>query len=351
MAEPTKPVQTAVPPGPGAGPADMAETAAAACRRLLGVEAAPADAPVPGAHGRRQFNSLRMAAGAASLIVSRRSNLPAARREAAALIGLGAQQAPAPRLLAAEGEWLIQEDVGRTLLAQKLHGAGERKGIALLQAAAAALWRCQEAGARAGLAAQGIELAGYDRLLAAPGRVAAALKTAAPAIPAEKILPLIRAPEHVFVKWDARPAKAIVREDGAVFWIGWEDWGRRCRLDDLVWLLCDEWVPHWPRGEDALIAREARAQAAPFGGDAAAAAAYVAAFGALHLLLRLDLILRAKGTGDWWDGQACLALGLIGVTREGALRLVARAARLAAKVEALKPLAAWIESFPEKIAP
>lgn len=340
----------------GAGPPrvsrrELAEAAVEACRRLLGVEATPEQwgGGPPPHYKRRQLNSIRLIAGEATVIASRRRDAQVGQREAAALTALGAHRAPAPRLFAADGEWLIQEDMGRMRLSQKLQDAKESEGIGLLAAAAQGLWRCQEAGAKAGLAAHGGELTGYDKLLAAPARLAGLLKIPAPEIAAERIQPLIAAPESVFIKWDARPANAILADDGALFWIDWEEWGRRCRLDDLVWLVCDEWVPDWNDAGEEWIGREIHAHAAPFAGGVREAERYFVAYGALHLLVRVAVILTTKGREGWWDEELVHAHDLIGVTRACVLRLLSRAERFAAKVEAMSPLAEWIATLPARL--
>lgn len=330
-------------------PADLAAAAAAACRRLLGVEAAPAPtAPLPAGYKRRQMNSVKLVAGNVILIASRRHNASYGRREAETLLALGREHAPAPRLLAAEGEWLIQEYVGHTRLSEKLHRADAREAAALMEAAAQALWRCQDAGARARLGAPRDSLEGYRRLLAAPTQLGDLLKAKAPEFPREAMLAAITAPERAFIKWDARPANAVLGDDGTVFWIDWEEWGLRCRLDDLVWLVCDEWTPDLGEAEDAFVARHVRDRNTAFA-DARAAQAYYDAYGALHLLIRAGVILTTKGAGGWWDAEECLAHEVVGVTRPCVARLLGRAARLAARAEATKPLAAWIATLPERL--
>ena len=332
-------------------PPDLAEAAVEACRRLLGVEArpAPASGPIPKQYKRRQLNSIRLAVGTTTLFATRRRHARYAKHEAAALTTLSRLGAPVPKLLAGAGEWLIQQDVGRIRLTQKLQGASQSEGIALLDSAIDALWRCQDAGAKAALGAGLKNLGGYGPLLETPAKLGKILKAPPPILAAERILPLIRAPERVFIKWDARPANAIVAENGAIFWIDWEEWGVRCRLDDLVWLVCDEWVPFWPEAEDALIARQIRSRAAPFPPETCGAATYVAAFGTLHLLLRLNVILKTKGAAGWWNEEDCHAHELLGVTRNCALRLLSRAAHWASQVPEFERLAAWIRTLPEQL--
>lgn len=332
-------------------PPDLTKAAIDICRQLLGVEAQPMPSagPMPKKYKRRQLSSVRLAVGATTVFAIRRRHARYAKHEAGALMALRKFGAPVPRLLAGRGEWLIQQDVGRLRLTQKLHGASESEGISLLDAAIDALWRCQDAGAKAALGTGLKNLGGYGALLETPAKLGKVLGLPAPKLAAERILPLIRAPERVFVKWDARPANAIVAENGAIFWIDWEEWGLRCRLDDLIWLVCDEWVPFWPGAEDALIARQIRSRAVPFPRGADEAETYVAAFGTLHLLLRLNVILKTKGAGGWWDEEDCHAHELLGVTRNCALRLLSRAAHWASKVPEFQPLANWICSLPGQL--
>ena len=331
---------------------ELATAAVEAARRLLGVEAVPEQRPpMPQPYKRRHLNSIRLRCGAATFIATRRRDAKFAKHETDVLFAFGAKRAPAPRVLAAEGEWLIQEDVGEKRVIEPLQSMAAAEGIALLERAAAALWRCHDAAAGEKFVAEAQEFGGADRLIAAPGRLGEVLQAPAPPLPDEKILSLIRPPEAVFVKWDARPANAILNSGGAVFWIDWEEWGRRCRLDDLVWLVCDEWVPDFGPGEDEFIARQIRGRTAAFADGVRGAEAYVAAFGALHCLLRLDIIMRAKGRDAWWSKENCLAYDLIGVTRECALRLLARAQRLAAKVDVMTPLAEWAATLPGRLPP
>lgn len=330
---------------------ELAEAAVEACRRLLGVSAQPepwAGAP-PAHYVRRQLNSIRLVSGAATVIATRRRNAQLAAREADTLTALGAARAPAPRLLAAEGEWIMQEDVGRTRLSQRLQKADAKTGIGLLTAAAQALWRCHDAVRGKGFVAQAPVFDGTDRLMAAPAKLGKLLNAPAPSLPEDKVLALIRPPEAVFVKWDARTANAILDRKGDIFWIDWEEWGRRCRFDDLVWLVCDEWVPDFGRAEDEFIARQIRARADSFPGGLARAEAYVAAFGALHAILRVDILMRTKAAGDWWDEELAHTHDLIGVTRGCVARMLSRAGRLAAKIDVLAPLSHWVASLPDKL--
>ena len=321
---------------------DLAAGAIEACRRLIGIDAVPVSPSRPGHLRRRPMGSIRMRAGNASVIATRRKDAKRTRLESDALLVFGRAHAPAPRLLAGDERWLIQEDVGTTRLNELLHRASAREGLALLERAAEGLWRCQDAALRANLGSRGEVLDGVPELLGVTAKIGERLKSPPPEL-AENVLPaLLRPLEAVFVKWDARPANAIVSAKGEIFWIDWEEWGRRCRLDDLVWLVCDEWVPDWGEAEDEFIAREIARRGKQFD---KAGPIYVATFGCLHALMRLEIILRIRRDGPRWSDDDCLAYDLIGVNRDCALRLIARARRFAAKVPALAPLRDWIATL------
>ena len=169
-----------------------------------------------------------------------------------------------------------------------------------------------------------------------------------PDLPHEDLIRLFSVERPRFVKWDARPANAILTE-GGVAWFDFEDCGARRRLDDLIWLLADEFTPdlidvearllekHLPVFADGLAVEEAHR--------------YVHAYGAFHILVRLGLILKRKGDGSWWAHDYCLERDKAGVTRACAMRLCLRAARWSSEVVELQPLARWFVALAERIPP
>ena len=131
-------------------------------------------------------------------------------------------------------------------------------------------------------------------------------------------------------------------------WFDWEHCGCRHPLDDVVWLLCDEYTPDLPKVEERLIGR-----ILPWflnGSAQDVAYDYLMTFGALHGAMRLSLILTEKADGPWWDPARCLDLDSVGVTSEMALRLCRRSARWAARGSLTPELGNWFEEVAERLA-
>jgi hypothetical protein len=133
------------------------------------------------------------------------------------------------------------------------------------------------------------------------------------------------------VKWDARPGNALIVNDGAddggVAWIDWEHCGARDALDDLAWLLCDEYMPDHVGLESALLKRFLPLFAIQSKRSPEDALVYLSRFGSLHTCMRLLLVLKHKGDGAWWSAEACERTDRVGVTAQAARRLCARGAR------------------------
>ena len=173
------------------------------------------------------------------------------------------------------------------------------------------------------------------------GPIVRTLRIAPPRLPVESLIDHLQVLRPQFIKWDARPGNAIARDDGEVAWIDWEHCGCRNRLDDMVWLLGDEYIPDWPDTEEKLI--EAHLPAFANGLTASDARAYLFAFGTFHLCVRLDLIISKKKDEPWWDGDYCLDRDKVGVTLQSALGTCQRAARWAGNVPLTEPMVPWFK--------
>ena len=165
----------------------------------------------------------------------------------------------------------------------------------------------------------------------------------APPLDEPALVELIAIDRPEFIKWDARPGNAIARGDGAVAWFDWEHCGARNRLDDVAWLLGDEYTPDLPAAEDRLLAGYLGALEEPW--PVERAREYLWTYGSLHACVRLGLILYNRGEGPWWDAGYCLERDKVGVTLEAAERLCGRAARWAAGTHLLAPLGPWFEAM------
>lgn len=319
---------------------ELSEQAARACERLLGSTVLRVERP-----GGRLRRSVRVVFKDRSVIVTQRRHHERARLEAEVLRALRAQGAPVPQLLAFDGVWLIQEDLGSNRLSQALAVMREADGEALLVNAMAGLAAAQQAGRTAQLERQVVTIgtrADWLRKLATtPARLGEQLQMPVPALQTDRIVEQLRPQRPAFIKWDARPANAVVQTDASVAWFDWEHCGCRNPLDDMVWLLCDEYTPDWPEAKARLIAHFLPSFLN--GSSLDEAYDYLMTFGALHSCMRLSLILTEKAQGPWWDPQRCLDQDNVGVTHNMALRLCRRGARWAAQSTLTRDLADWLE--------
>ena len=221
----------------------------------------------------------------------------------------------------------------------------EAEGEALLTAAIAALAAIQAAGQSDQLDRRVVVIGSRPewlmKLVTMPERVGEQLHLPAPSLQTDKLVAQLRPHRPAFIKWDSRPANAVARADKSVAWFDWEHCGCRNPLDDLVWLLCDEYTPDWPDTEAQLIARFLPRFLN--GSSADAGLDYLMSFGALHSCVRLSLILTEKADGPWWEAQRCLDQDHVGVTRDMALRLARRAARWSAQGTLTCDLGDWLK--------
>ena len=319
------------------------EQAAEICLDILG--SAPDRIDTPGGQSR---DAVRAWFGEQSLIVARRTELKRARLESAVLRSLNEAGVPVPRLIASRGEWVLQQDLGTERLSQVMARDVPYDGH--LGSAIGALQSIQEQGTRLGFPRQlpvlG-EAESWSRgLVDRRRRVDAVLSLRAPDLDHAGLHHLLRVREPRFLKWDARPGNAIITASGGVGWIDWEHCGVRNGLDDLVWLLADEYTPGLDR-EASLLDEWLPAFAEAWSRDEARD--YFHTYGALHSIVRLGYILHYKQDGLWWDPVRCLALDKVGVTREHAMHLCHRASRWAAESSLLPALVPWFDEVEQAI--
>lgn len=305
------------------------ESAVRACRDLIGLEVVAVDCP-----GGPLRRSVRARGRTESVIVTRRAVPARAELEAGVLRELRSAGAPVPAPHAFDGHWLIQEDLGGVRLSAALDGADVMRASALASRGAESLLRCQRAGRAAGLAERvrpiGVEADWLSSLIGVPGRIAVRLGLRDPGLEDALDIQRLRPRRLTFIKWDARPGNAMVGANGeTAAWFDWEHCGARDALDDLAWLLCDEYMPDHAGLERALLERWVPEFARHSGRELADAHEYLARIGSLHSAQRLMLVLeqRDKSNGAWWGSAACLHDDRIGVTAKAARRLCSRGAR------------------------
>ncbi|MGI9508659.1 MAG: phosphotransferase [Geminicoccaceae bacterium] len=283
---------------------------------------------------------------------TRRDSPRLATLEARVLKKLKAEGASVPGVLAFNGLILIQENLGELRLSQAIDRASVAEVQEMLSGALKSLAVVHRAGEAAGLD-DNVPSIGKDMpwllgLLNQPAVVAEELDLKQPALDLDALLEVVRVRRPRLIKWDARCGNAILKDDGTVAWFDWEHCGRRNRLDDLVWLLGDEYTPDLPEIEASLLQEHLPAFADDLSVDEARA--YLGAFGSLHTCVRLVLILENKDGDDWWDWNYCLERDKVGVTLKGAKRLCARGARWAAWNHLTEPLVTWFDEVAQRLA-
>lgn len=256
--------------------------------------------------------------------------------EAQVLRTLRENGASVPRLLAARGGWLVQEDLGSLRLSQRLDLTPTRDATVLLHAAIDTLVGVHSAGRAAGLDRDAPPLPPPTRHLPMPARLAELVGLPTPFVDVATFERTLEAlPGASFVKRDARPARAVVRSS-TIVWFDFARCGRGHRLVDLVALLGDEALPENPKVEDELL----DAHLARFLESLHLGRAFFAVYGVLYLTRRLVRILELKGRGDWWPIEECLDADHPIVTEHAMRTLALRAQRWAERhplTESLAP--------------
>ena len=321
------------------------------CETMLGAEATAFAFP----GGSRRDSCRVTLADGRSVIATVRGEPDRADLETRVLHALAPHGAPAPRVLGGNRRVLFQEDCGAERLSVALHNASKRGARNLLHGALASLVALQSAGNRAGLAER-VPLLGVadwwiEALIDRPVALGSLLDIQPPVPEIGHLRDLLAVLQPGFVKWDARPANAVVDADGAVHWIDFEHCGARNPLDDLAWLLADEFVPLDPARDEALVEEFAPR----FGGSLPAPLLphYAWVMLTLHGTHRLNLMMNShgiRGGRGWRDAERCVRRDSIGSARAFALRQCDRLAHHAARSSLTAALAPFYVECRARIA-
>lgn len=242
-----------------------------------------------------------------------------------------------PQLIYHKGSVLIQEYLHGQRLSEALEHGNAQARQNLLHSATQSLLELQIHASKAGLSALAPPIGarpGWAQDFAnTPDRLARALGLTCPQLDMQTILQSLSEPDPQFIKWDARPGNAITHK-GKIAWFDWEHAGCRSSVDDLVWLLADEWCP-----DDSFATNNALTKVAERAGQPIQdITRQFKTRAVLHSCVRLSLIFNRKGEGDWWNREMCLAKDKIGITAAHVDLLCTRAANWAIDVKALHPL-------------
>ena len=315
------------------------------CAELLNTEVD--DIEFPGGSSR---DSIRVKIGAQGLIVTHRQSYQRARLESAALRILNQCNAPVPHLIAYRDNYLIQQDVGNQRLSQSMKAGSGEEVLALLDAALKSLAAIHDVGKDNEALKSFVELGHkpqwLDKFVRSAERLGEQLDLPAPSLQYDKLMTMLTVVQPSFIKWDARPGNAVVRDNGSVFWIDWEHCGRRHPLDDVAWLLTDEYTPFSADRESHHIGKILPA----FAHGHSQPHEYLRVFGTFHSCIRLAMILRFQARDGWWDYDKCLRLDSVGVVQELAMRVAHRGAEWAQHSALTKVLVPWFDALQVRLA-
>ena len=256
-----------------------------------------------------------------------------------------------PKLVGVHAGWVVQECLEGDRLPvslDRLNDDVEREP--LLVAAIESLLVIHDCAASEKLAHRvpklGVAENWLNRRVATADEISRAVRIPFPDIDHERIVSKLDVRRDEFVKWDARPGNALVQGAG-VAWFDWEDCGRSKALDDLVFLMLDEWNPISAQLEEKLLSRFlgdfCRSQSRDEGEE------YFRLFGVTHCIIRLKSALKLHSReGKWWDREYCLMNDKVGVTAEETSRLMDRIRRYSDGVAELKSLAYWAQEIEKK---
>ena len=256
-----------------------------------------------------------------------------------------------PQLLGSDGrKMLIQEEIPGERLSEALHGQDESRVEQLLDRALTSMADIHRAGSECGfdtrMSTLGKSFEWLRGLLVRPAVIAKVLEVPAPRPKLKQLASLLAVRKPRFIKWDSRPGNAMVREDDKVYWFDWEHCGAGNRLDDMAWLLADEYVPDCPAAEERLIDKHIANFADDLSEDEARQ--YLSAYGVFHSAVRLGLIGKYKLQGDWWGHDYCLKNDKVGITWESMLRVCERGARWASRNPYTEMLSPWFLAIADR---
>ncbi|MEQ8314929.1 MAG: phosphotransferase [Gammaproteobacteria bacterium] len=316
------------------------------CARLLKADLDSIDFP-----GGKSRESLRAKIAENSIILTKRKHLERAKLESFVLRTLNRYRAPVPHLIAAHQHYLIQQDVGGTRLSESLQGSDEDSTATLVKSALGSLANLHQIGLSDEAFNSVVVLGNKDSWLRsfikAAERLGTVLGLPAPKLNVPSLSKLLTVEEPQLIKWDARPGNAIVRDNGAVIWIDWEHCGRRHPLDDVAWLMNDEFMPYYPAMEKSILDK-----AIPLFGkgmSAEQAMEYYCVFSCLHACVRLELIISFQVKKGWWDYDYCVRFDKVGVVKDLALQVARRASNLSQISSGVAPLTSWFDDIGSKI--
>lgn len=276
-------------------------------------------------------------------VIAKRDNKYDAKVEAIVLKALS-PSGHVPEFIARQGKWIIQEFIDGTRLPIIIDEEADMSTrVKYVSQGLDSLLDIQDIARRLRLEQKvprlGVVEKWIPRRIGAVDEISSMLNINGPDLQRRAIGNIYNYKQTDFVKWDSRPGNAL-RKDNKTIWFDWEDCGRRCRLDDLVCYLSDEWTNISAEAEGSLIEKYLPLFWRDSSDERATHYFYVA--GCLQILFRLRLAVRYYDRDSkWWDRDYCLAGDKVGVTPGEVLRLCERLMRWSRQDEILHPFGPW----------
>lgn len=292
----------------------------------------------PGGTKRRSLR-LHLADGRA-VIATRRETLARAEHEAAFLTGLNRLGAPVPQVYGFAEGVLFQQDVGGVRLSQRLLAGGAQAQ----KDAVAAVTALEDIRARVeavpDLMAKLPGLGGTswaEDFVARPFLLSGQLGIARPAVDASALVAALDCPPARFTRWDARAGNAAVQPDGTVLWYDWEIFGRRSGVEDIAWLIADDFWTLDRAATEGVLA------------GVSGPVARVPLMAVLIVANRLRLVLAAVQSDGWIPQEEALRLDRVGADADVLRRVVAQARGWAAQDALTAGFVPWFDAALEAL--
>ena len=297
--------------------------------------------------GGNDRNAFLVDMGDRSYFFTKRGRLVDARIEARVLRMLE-PSVHTPRLKANVEDWIVQEYLEGTRLPVLLNSLDSmKKREKAVSSALEALLHIYALAEKLNMKDQ-LPIIGEQRdwfvhRLQAAKRLSKDTGIGLPDVDYDLLLDTFSAPRDQFIKYDARPGNTLV-DGNLAYWFDWEDCGAGNTLEDLAFVLCDEWTAIDADTEEQLIDRFL-----PFFRQQKShdeALHYLTVYGVIQTTVRLRMALKYRmRDGKWWDRDECLSGDKVGVTQTETARLCERGKRWSQRLPELKGFEVWFNEI------
>jgi hypothetical protein len=281
-----------------------------------------------------------------AVYATRRKQKARATRELQILWALRRANVAAPNVIGVEDSFFLQQDVGGERLTLSLNAITDiEERYALVQSAVDSLMAVDAALNTDDLSP--LFDANPDGLRARaklPLEATRYFNMPPVAIDEDEVLSVLSARQDHPIKGDARAANAIRQQDGTIIWLDWDRVDRGSAVDDVVTLLCDEYLdlPFEMLEKLLLQAADETLGHQP----SSQRENYVATCAVLQCLHRLSLIFSTYSDMQGWARyETCLKYDRVGASKRCVKRLCARGALWAQNSSTVSPAKAIFDTI------